>query len=47
MGRKSVIPEIESKWGKPIHELISELASQGDSVFISKKLGISRRTACH
>jgi len=45
MGRKSVIIEIESKFGKPIHELLSELAADGDARYIKDKLGVSLRTA--
>ncbi len=45
MGRKSIIPVLEAKHGKPINEIITELASKGDLKSITNSLGIQKSLA--
>jgi len=44
-GRRSLIPEIEAKLGRPIQEIVSELAAEGGPKLVSETLGVSQRTA--
>ena len=41
MGRKSKIPRIEKRFGKPIARILDELYSQGNLKYVAEALGIS------
>ena len=45
MGRKSVVPRIEKRFGKPIDQVIERLYSQGNLEYVAKSLGISLGSA--